>query len=137
MENAQAALRKLAAQAHGEVLTQLMEAWRTRDAAAVPTAQALGKRGGAQRTQWAQALQGGAAGDAAQAMLRLEVAADLPTPAAHLAERRALQLQLLTQRHDPAPDQTWGADVARVLAAGHDEAQARRLQATLKVLLKP
>jgi len=136
MENAQTALRKLAAQAHGEVLTQLMQAWQTRDAAAMPTAQALGKAASSQRTQWAQALQSEARGDGAQALLRLEVAADLPTPAAHLQDRRALQLQLLTRRNDPTPDQTWGADVAQVLASGHDEAQARRLQAALKVLLK-
>ena len=136
MENAQAALRKLAAQAHGEVLTQLMQAWQVRDAAAMPTAQALGKAASSQRAQWAQALQSEARGDGAQALLRLEVAADLPTPAAHLQDRRALQLQLLTRRNDPTPDQTWGTDVAQVLAGAHDEAHARRLQAALKVLLK-
>ena len=137
MENAQAALRKFAAQAHGEVLTQLIEAWRTRDASAMPTAQALGKAASPQRAHWAQAVQNEARSEgAAQALLRLEIAADLPTPAAQMPERRALQLQLLTRRHEPTPEQTWGADVARVLAAGHEEAQARRLQAVLKVLLK-
>ena len=70
------------------------------------------------------------------ALLRLEMAAELPTPAAQLEARRALQLQLLTRRHDPAPTQTWASDAAQVLASAHDEANARRLQAALKVLLK-
>lgn len=141
MELAQTALRKLAAQAHGEVLTQLMQAWSQRDAAQVPTAQALGGRVGApQRGQWVQALQSAPSAQsdstAATALLRLEMAAELPTPAAQLDARRALQLQLLTRRNDPAPAQTWASDAAQVLASAHDEAQARRLQAALKVLLK-
>ncbi len=69
-------------------------------------------------------------------MLRLEMAAEVPTPAEHLNARRMLQLQLLTKRNDPAPVQTWGQDVARVLAGGFDGDQARRLQNVLKVLLK-
>ena len=90
----------------------------------------------AQRTQWAQALSAPAKGDAATALLRLEVAADLPTPAAQHDARRALQLQLLTRRNDPSPQMTWAADAAQVLAGTHDEGAARRLQAALKVLLK-
>ena len=50
--------------------------------------------------------------------------------------RRALQLQLLTQRHAAGPIDTWGQDVAQVLTAAHDEASARRLQNVLKQLLK-
>ena len=49
---------------------------------------------------------------------------------------RMLQLQLLTRRNDPAPAQTWGQDVARVLASGSDAANARRLQNVLKTLLR-
>jgi ATP-dependent RNA helicase SUPV3L1/SUV3 len=139
-ESAQVALRKLAAQAHGEVLTHLMDAWQARDASALPAAQALGKAASPHRAQWAQAVQtapsASAAEQAATALLRLEIAADLPTPAAQLTERRALQLQLLTRRNDPAPTQTWAQDVAKVLGGAHDEAHARRLQAALKVLLK-
>ena len=77
-----------------------------------------------------------AKGDAATALLRLEVAADLPTPATQHDARRALQLQLLTRRNDPSPQMTWAADAAQVLAGTHDEGAARRLQAALKVLLK-
>ncbi|MFM7008759.1 MAG: hypothetical protein ACKO0Z_05420, partial [Betaproteobacteria bacterium] len=69
-------------------------------------------------------------------LLRLEMAAEAPTPAEFLGERRALQLQLLTRRNDPAPAQTWAQDVAQVLREPHHAAQARRLQAVLKVLLK-
>jgi hypothetical protein len=90
----------------------------------------------AQRQQWVQALSTPAQGDAATALLRLEVAADLPTPAAQHDARRALQLQLLTRRNDPSPQMTWAADAAQVLAGAHDESAARRLQAALKVLLK-
>ena len=137
LESAQDALRRLAAHAHGEVLTQLMHAWEKRDASQVPAAQAIGsKLTPAQRTQWSQALSAEAKGDAATPLLRLEVAADLPTPAAHNDARRALQLQMLTRRNDPSPQMTWAADAAQVLGGAYDEGAARRLQAALKVLLK-
>lgn len=137
LEQAQVALRKLAAQAHGEVLTQLLHAWEKRDAEQLPTANALGsKLSPAQRSQWAQSVAQSAQVDGSAALLRLEVAADLPTPAAHMDARRALQLQLLTRRNDPTPAMTWAGDVAQVLASSHDDSAARRLQAALKVLLK-
>lgn len=137
LESAQDALRRLAAHAHGEVLTQLMRAWEKRDAAQLPPAQAIGsKLSPAQRTQWSQALSAQPQGEAVTPLLRLEVAADLPTPAAHIDARRALQLQMLTRRNDPSPQMTWAADAAQVLGGAYDEAAARRLQAALKVLLK-
>ena len=137
LESAQDALRRLASQAHGEVLTQLMHAWEKRDAAQVPAAQAIGsKLNPAQRTQWAHAVSAEPQGDVVTPLLRLEVAADLPTPAAHMDARRALQLQMLTRRNDPSPQMTWAADAAQVLRGAYDEALARRLQAALKVLLK-
>jgi hypothetical protein len=73
---------------------------------------------------------------AAQALLRLEIAADVPTPAEQVASRRLLQLQLLTQKHAASPAQTWPEDVAQVLSSAHQPGQARRLQAVLKVLLR-
>ena len=137
LESAQDALRRLASQAHGEVLTQLMHAWEKRDAAQVPAAQAIGsKLNPAQRTQWTQAVSAEPKGEVVTPLLRLEVAADLPTPAAHMDARRALQLQMLTRRNDPSPQMTWAADAAQVLGGSYDEAAARRLQAALKVLLK-
>ena len=137
LESAQDALRRLAAHAHGEVLTQLMHAWEKRDVAQVPAAQAIGsKLNPAQRAQWAQAISAAPKGEAVTPLLRLEVAADLPTPAAHMDARRALQLQMLTRRNDPSPQMTWAADAAQVLGGAYDEAAARRLQAALKVLLK-
>ena len=137
MEHAQLALKKLAAQAHGEALTQLLTAWEKRDAALLPSTQELGGRvTGAVRGAWALALSAPAAGDAAEALLRLEMAAEAPTPAEHIDARRSLQLQLLTRRNDPAPAQTWGQDAARVLASANDPASARRLQNVLKTLLR-
>ncbi len=141
LEHAELALKKLAAQAHGEVVTQLLGAWEKRDPAAVPSAQALGGKLATQgRVQWAQVLQqsaqAGKADQAAQALLRLEMAAEVPTPADQLAARRMLQLQLLTRRNDPAPSETWPRDLAEVLAQSHDGATARRLQSVLKVLLR-
>ncbi len=137
LESAQDALRRLAAHAHGEVLTQLMHAWEKRDASQVPAAQVIGsKLTPAQRTQWSQALSVDAKGDVNTSLLRLEVAADLPTPAAHHDARRALQLQMLTRRNDPSPQMTWATDAAEVLGGTYDEGSARRLQAALKVLLK-
>jgi hypothetical protein len=138
LEHAQFALRKLAAQAHGEALTQLLAAWEHRDASQVPTIQDLGGRvTAAGRSAWGKAVAQAPAGDASAALLRLEMAAEVQTPAEHLDARRGLQLQLLTRRNDPTPAQTWGEDVASVLASGFDAAMARRLQTVLKVLLKP
>jgi len=137
IDNAQDALRRLAAQAHGEVLTQLLHAWEKRDPEQMPAAQAIGNKvNAAQRTQWTQAVGKTPSGDATQALLRMEMAADLPTPAAHMDARRALQLQLLTRRNDPSPQMTWAADAAQVLSSGYDESNGRRLQSALKVLLK-
>ncbi len=137
MEQAQLALRKLAAQSHGESLTQLLHAWEQRNTADVPTQQALGSRvTAALRTVWMQAIGAAPTGEAAESLLRLEMASELPTPAAHLEARRALQLKLLTRRNDPPPVQTWGQDVARVLAAAADADTTRRLQAVLRVLLR-
>jgi hypothetical protein len=132
------ALKKLAALAHGEALTQLLSAWEKRDAQALPTLQELGPRvPAAGRNAWAASLSQGAGADAGQhALLRLEMASEVPTPAEHLDARRALQLQLLTRRNDPAPSQTWMQDVASVLATPYAPDTARRLQNTLKALLK-
>ncbi|MPM50236.1 hypothetical protein SDC9_96972 [bioreactor metagenome] len=137
MDHAQNALRKLAAQAHGETLTRLLSAWEGRDAEKLPSAQELGRVQPAVRSTWAQALGSAAKSNVdTNALLRLEIAADVPTPADQLTARRAYQLQLLTRRNDPSPQETWGKDVASVLASACDEATARRLQNALKVLLK-
>jgi len=141
LEQAELALKKLATQAHGEALMGLLAAWQQRNPTELPSAQALGgKAAAAARAAWAAALAQAGSEAAAAArgthLLRLEMAAELPTPAAHLEARRALQLQLLTRRHDPAPAQTWAHDVAQVLASPHDAAAAERLQAVLKVLLR-
>ena len=139
LEQAEFALKKLQMQAHGEVVTTILTAWQNRAADAVPTAAALGKAvNNATRTLWTQALgKAGAAADASStALLRLEMATGVPTPADYLGERRMLQLQLLTKRNDPAPSETWGADVAKVLAGEYSDIAAKRLQANLKALLK-
>lgn len=136
-ERAEMALRKLAAQAHGETLTHVLSAWKDRSGEALPSAQELGKGvNPSTRQAWVQALGQPAQASATPALLRLEMAAEVPTPAEHLAERRALQLQLLTRRNEAGPAETWGQDVAKVLASAHDEATARRLQNALKQLLR-
>ena len=140
LEHAQATLRKLAAQAHGEVITDLLGAWEKRDAEQLPPAQALGHGvTGSARSAWAQAIAAAPRNDdktTAEALLRLEMAAEVPTPAEHLSARRMLQLQLLTKRNDPAPAQTWTQDAAKVWSSGFDAGTARRLQTVLKVLMK-
>ena len=138
MESAQMALKKLAAQAHGEALTQLLGAWERREAQALPSLQEIGPRvQAAGRNAWVAALAQGASTEAGQqALLRLEMAAEVPTPAEHMDARRAMQLQLLTRRNDPSPQQTWTQDVAAVLATSYAPDRARRLQNTLKALLK-
>jgi hypothetical protein len=137
VEHAEAALRKLSAQAHGEVLTQLLSAWERRDPAVVPAAQTLGGRvAPAVRANWLSSLNAPASAVPGEALLRLEMAADVPTPAEQIDARRQLQLQLLTRRHDAPPSETWGHDVARILAGRFDAEAARRLQGALKVLLR-
>ncbi|WP_305346998.1 DUF349 domain-containing protein [Polaromonas sp.] len=136
-EAANQALKKLSMQAHGEVLTNLLTAWEKRDPAQLPAAQELGKLvTPAVRSSWVQALGGAPGKDASEALLRLEIAAELPTPAEHISARRMLQLQLLTKRNAPAPAETWGEDAAKVLAASFDAGNARRVQNALKALLK-
>ena len=138
LERAQLALRKLASQAHGEALTQLLDAWQKRDPALVPTAQDLGSHvASAARTSWIQALGASNGAGPDTALLRLEMAAELPTPAEYLEARRMFQLQLLTRRNDPVPAQTWTQDVGQVLASAFEEKHERRLRNVLRVLLKP
>jgi hypothetical protein len=142
LEHAEFALRKLAAQAHGEAMTHLLTAWEKRDASLLPSAQELGpKVNAATRSVWQQAVAGEfkaapKASSPAEALLRLEMAAEVPTPAEHLNARRMLQLQLLTRRNDPAPVQTWGQDAALVFSGNFSAEDARRLQNAVKVLLK-
>lgn len=138
MERAQFALKKLSAQAHGEAVVQLLGSWQTREASQLPTAVQLSKNlAPAVRSKWANALaQTPKEAGADEALLRLEVAADVPTPVEHLAARRQLQLQLLTQRNAATPAQTWGDDVATVLASTHAEDKAKRLQLVLRNFLR-
>jgi ATP-dependent RNA helicase SUPV3L1/SUV3 len=137
LEHAQSALKKLAAQAHGEALTQLMTAWEQRSGEQVPSLQELGKAVAAPvRTSWVQAVSAAPSGDPSEALLRLEIASESPTPAEQLSARRLLQLQLLTRRNDPSPAQTWGQDTAKVLGTAYDASAARRLQNVLKALFR-
>jgi len=136
-EAANMALKKLQMQAHGEVLTHLLTAWEKRDPSQLPTVQDLGKQiTPAVRNAWVEAVTKPSGKDASEALLRLEMAAEVPTPAEHISARRMLQLQLLTKRNAPAPAETWGEDAATVLAGNFEAGQARRVQTVLKVLLK-
>ncbi len=136
-EAANMALKKLHVQAHGEVLTNVITAWEKRDAALLPSAQDLGKVvTPAVLGTWAKAIITPSGKDAAESLLRLEMAAEVPTPAEHISARRMLQLTLLTKRNAATPAETWGEDTAKVLAADFDAANARRVQTVLKVLLK-
>jgi len=136
-EHAEMALRKLAAQAHGESLTNLLAAWEKRQADQVPTPQELGRNvNAAARAAWSQAVSQAPKAEAGEAILRLEMAAEVPTPAENLNERRALQLQLLTRKNQPGPQETWALDVTAVLSSAHDPKVARRLQNALKNLLR-
>jgi hypothetical protein len=140
LEGAQQALNRMAVQAHGEVLVQLLTAWEQRDPEALPAAQALGsKQEASVRSQWRAVLASGPTAQAqaaGEALLRLEMAAEVPTPAEFVDARRAFQLKLLTRRNDPPPAQTWAHDAATVFASGHEPGSARRLQAAFKVLLR-
>jgi hypothetical protein len=137
LEMAEAALKKLAMQAHGEIIVHLLSAWQHRDADQLPPAKELGSRvNSAQRQAWVQALQSPAKGDASTALLRLEMAAEVSTPAEHQQERRNLQLLLLTKRNDPPPAQTWGTDTATLLQSAYESSAAQRLQQVLRVLLR-
>jgi hypothetical protein len=90
----------------------------------------------AARAAWSQAVGQAPKASAGESILRLEMAAEVPTPAENLNERRALQLQLLTRKNQPGPEQTWALDVTAVLSSAHDPKVARRLQNALKNLLR-
>jgi transposase-like protein len=102
----------------------------------VPPAQELGRVSPSVRNQWVQSLSSAPSGEPAEALLRLEMAAEVPTPPEQLDARRALQLKLLTKRNEPGPAETWAQDAARVLASAHEPTTARRLQSALKPLLR-
>ena len=140
LERAEATLRNLAAQAHGEVVTGLLGAWEKRDPELLPGAQALGRAvSTGVRAQWAKVLREGGASNGEQAiqcLTRLEIGAELPTPAEHQAARRAMQLFLLTKRNDPPPAQTWPDDIAKLLACPYDAGYRVRAQTVLKALLR-
>lgn len=139
IESAQMTLKKLSAMAHGETLMQLMTAWEHRDVQQVPALRELSaKLSPADRQLMVQSIQASpkAQNQALNSILRLEMASEVPTPAQFLGDRRALQLQLLTRRNDPSPQQTWARDVAQVFETPFDVGVAQRLQNTLKVLLK-
>ena len=125
-------------QAHGEAVVQLLASWQMRDAEQMPTAAQLSKNlAPAVRSKWAASLmQAPAQTDAGEALLRLEIAADVPTPAEYLPARRQLQLQLLTQRNAATPAQTWGDDVAAILSSLHTEDKANRLKSALSKVLR-
>lgn len=136
LEKADKAMRLLSAQAHGEQLRQLMHSWQARDAEQLPPAKALGKGLESAKWQaWKTALASPAKPVDTTPWIRLDIAAGLPTPASDQAQRRAYQLQLLTQRHAATPEQTWADEVTQVLASPHSEAGEKRLQDALKVLL--
>jgi len=137
IEQAENALKKLAMQAHGEILVHLLSAWQHRQPDQLPQVKELGSRvSAAQRQAWVQALQSSASGDASTALLRLEMAAEVNTPADHQQARRNLQLQLLTKRNDPPPAQTWAQDTAVVLQSAFEAGAAQRLQQALRVLMR-
>ena len=136
-EAANQALKKLHVQAHGEVLTNVITAWEMRDAALLPSVLDLGKVvSPAVLGAWAKAVATPSGKNAAESLLRLEIAAEVPTPAEHISARRMLQLTLLTQRNAATPQESWAQDTAKVLAADFDASNARRVQTVLKVLLK-
>lgn len=138
METARASMRQLAAQAYGQAATQLLQAWQMQDVQQMPSVETLGKSVSASvRQAWADAmtLASQSAQTADQALLRLELAADVPPSADQLDAHRALKLQLLTQRHEPQPEQTWREDIACVLGGPYDANKARRMQKILRILL--
>ena len=72
----------------------------------MPGQQELGRRDASSSQQLGAGAQCRTGWRRGEALLRLEMAAELPTPAEHLNARRALQLQLLTRPATirPRPD---------------------------------
>jgi ATP-dependent RNA helicase SUPV3L1/SUV3 len=122
-------LRKLAAQAHGEVLTQLLDAWAARCRQACPrpgagvaasaAARGLGAGASAQAAAADAAPKPAAAGDGGRGAHAGRAAQRAP---------RMLQLQLLTRRHEPRPPRP-GRRTWRGAGLGPRRRSARRLQA--------
>ncbi len=132
---AQKQLRALAAQAHGASVSQVLQAWHSRDSALLPRPVEAGRLAPALPT-WTKALAQNSKGvqtAAQEALLQLEIATELPSPAAYQAARRMLQLKMLTQRGGPDAH-AWQQQVAHVLQSPHNEESATRLLAILKTL---
>ena len=116
-------MKKLAAQAHGEALTQLITAWEQRSGDLVPTLQELGKAVSAPvRSSWVQSVSAAPAGDAAEALLRLEIAAEAPTPAEHAlcAESLAQFLTAAKERKSAQPEAKARAALVHALLNHND-----------------
>lgn len=130
------AMRHLAESSRLASFDQLLQAWASGDADAMPAATTLGKRMGTKDWQaWRLAVGQGGQSEQTDSLLRLEIAADVPSPANELSQRRMLQLGILTNKRDAPPQQTWAADVAKVLAGKHRADHAARLRQVLAKLL--
>lgn len=143
-ERAAKALKNLHSQAHGKSLQALLDAWQNRDVQTLPALTELSKRlKPAEYQLWQKTLAApqnntGANKTASgpspeEALLQLEIAAELPSPAAHQTARRQMQLQLLTQRKHQDPDAgAWKNLVAQIFASPYSDENAQRLLAVLK-----
>jgi ATP-dependent RNA helicase SUPV3L1/SUV3 len=138
-DQAKILLKQLSQQVHGQSFDILQEAWEKRDGTLLPTAQQFGVKAVTNlvRSNWLLALENKYPSklDSETALLRLEIAADIPTQAEYQVARRQLQMQLLTKRNDPGPKETWTEDVANAISSKYTQKDGGRLSKAVKQLL--
>jgi hypothetical protein len=135
-------LRDLDAESRLGAVDVLLDAWRDRSLDKVGDrksfALSLGPKFKAALDAWLQAVCSPAkhSGERAQeALLRLEILCDLPSPAELQPARRLMQLKILAERSRPVLEAQWGREVEAVLGAAFEDAAARRLVTVLRKLL--
>jgi ATP-dependent RNA helicase SUPV3L1/SUV3 len=131
-------LQELAQGKRGNAIAALTKAWAARDAALLPELSDLRfKLNKAQWQGWQQAIAVPAKADEAArdaALLKLEVAFELDSPAEAQTARRALQLSLLASRGRDALVASWPDQVATVFASASTEQAAARLMACINAM---
>jgi hypothetical protein len=129
-------LHEIAQGKRGAAFDSLMKAWAARDAAQMPELSLLGlKLAKPQWQAWQQKLGAAASvkeADRDAALLKLEVAYEVDSPAEAQTARRMLQLSLLASRGRDALVSGWHEQVATVLGAPAEEAASARLMACLR-----
>ncbi|MDI9336249.1 MAG: hypothetical protein QM520_04385 [Gammaproteobacteria bacterium] len=131
-------LKELKQRVYGDLVQQIVDAWEQRNVELLPSLRDLGKQVNAtMRSKWLDALSKVAHTEELGAwLLRLEVAADVPSPAEFVTQRRLLMLSNLSSKNKSPPSLTWAEDLAQVFLGTFNQRAGQRMVKILPALLK-